>query len=316
MRILLAVDGSESSLHARNLVAGLHWPAGSTVRLIHAYEMPIDWTGAMAGEAAWVAQEEELVRDRLRIELQRLAEALATTGLQLEMEIVKGRPATAILEDAREFMPDLIVMGSRGRGPMRSMLLGSVSAEVVNSAHWPVLIARGDRISRLLVATDGSTIAQGIPDVLGAWGVFQGLPAKVVSVAPPGEQTYELLATIYAVGSYPVPPVHGGELDEQRQFAEDAVRRLEAVGIPSQPLVTRGDAGHEIVEEADRAEADLIVTGSRGLGGLERLVLGSVARNVVLHARCSVLVMHGGAPAANARSPVAAGAGTAPARDA
>jgi hypothetical protein len=57
--------------------------------------------------------------------------------------------------------------------------------------------------------------------------------------------------------------------------------------------VVAGDAAHEIIDAARRRGADLIVTGTRGLHGLERVILGSVARNVLFHAPCSVMVLCG-----------------------
>ena len=47
MRVLLALDGSESSINARDLVAGVPWPTGTAISVVSAYELPIDWTGAV-----------------------------------------------------------------------------------------------------------------------------------------------------------------------------------------------------------------------------------------------------------------------------
>jgi nucleotide-binding universal stress UspA family protein len=55
--------------------------------------------------------------------------------------------------------------------------------------------------------------------------------------------------------------------------------------------VRSGDPANEILQAAAELKSDLIVTGSRGLGTLDRLVLGSVARNVLIHAPCSVLIV-------------------------
>ena len=67
----------------------------------------------------------------------------------------------------------------------------------------------------------------------------------------------------------------------------------------------QGNAGHEIVVAAHDVEADLIVMGTRGLSGLSKLVLGGVARSVLQHARCSVLVVRErmGSTAATATAP-------------
>jgi nucleotide-binding universal stress UspA family protein len=80
--------------------------------------------------------------------------------------------------------------------------------------------------------------------------------------------------------------------NEHAQLAEQASRRLTAAGVAAQSLVATGDPAQEIVALTGPAKADLVVIGSRGHTGLSRLMLGSVARNVLLHADASVLVVH------------------------
>ena len=293
MRILLALDGSPSSIQARDLVATLRWPPGTAIRLATAYEVPIDWTGGLGAGMAWVGDAEDALRDELTAELGRLAEPLAGHDWQVDWQVVKDRPATAIIEAAHDFEADLIALGSRGRGPLTSMLLGSVSAEVVDHAACSVLVARGEHVSRLLIATDGSDAARGIPDLLGAWGVFLGLAAEALSVAPLPERTYELLADVYTLGKYRFTDDRQELLDRHRGFAEQLAQQLAEHHIPATSSVVAGDAAHEIIDAAGRRGADLIVTGTRGLHGVERVILGSVARNVLLHAPCSVMVLRG-----------------------
>jgi nucleotide-binding universal stress UspA family protein len=294
MRILVALDGSPSSIQARDLVAGLPWPPGTAIRLASAYEVPIDWTGGPGAGLAWVDDTEDALRDELAAELGRLAEALAGHEWQVDWQVVKDRPATAIIDAARDFEADLIALGSRGRGPLTSMLLGSVSAEVVDHAACAVLVARGGRASRLLIATDGSDVARTIPELLGSWGAFRGLAADVLSVAPLPERTFELVADVYTMGRYRFTDDGRQELlDRHRRFAEQLAQELAEHHIPATSSVVAGDAADEIIDAARRRGADLIVTGTRGLHGLERVILGSVARNVLLHAPCSVMVVRG-----------------------
>ena len=290
MRILLALDGSESSIQARDLVAGLPWPKGTAICAVSAYELPIDWTGTAGASMPWVDDAEDAMRDERTAELERLAEPLAGRGWQLERRVVKGRPATAILGLARSFEPDLIVLGSRGRGPLTTMLLGSVSAEVVDQAGCSVLVARGSEAARVLVATDGSDLARAIPDLLSAWGAFRGAAVEAISIAPLPDRSFDLLAEVYTLGSYRSDD-RQRLLDRHRHLAEEMAQRLSERGIVTTPSVLAGDAAHEIIAAADRRGADLIVTATRGLHGVERLILGSVARNVLLHAPCSVLVV-------------------------
>ncbi len=289
MRILVPLDGSPSSIEARDLVAGLSWPPGTLLRLMTAYEAPSDWVGIGAG-MPWIGDAEDALRDQLSDELEQLAEPLRHRQWKVERRVVGGRPAATILGEAREFGADLIVVGSRGRGALASMLLGSVSAEVIDGAPCPVLVARSDKVSRVLVASDGSATSAAIPGVLAAWGAFSGMCAEAVSVAPPPETGYELVAEMHTI-AYRSHESRRGELERHRRMAEEMAARLADIGVRSTSSLLAGDPATEIIAAAQRSEADLIVTGSRGLRGLERVVLGSVARSVVLHAPCSVLVV-------------------------
>ncbi len=288
MRVLLAIDGSPCSIQARDLVATL--PPATQVRVLTAYDSPVDWVGDSLG-VQWVAETEEELRTELEAQLDQLTAPLVARHMDVHRRAVRGRPATAIVEQAVDFGADAIVLGSRGHSRLRSMLLGSVSAEVVERAPCSVLIARSDRVSRLLVATNGSATAEVIPAALARWEAFQGLPAEVISVAPPPNHTFELLADAYTLGTYEWFEDREAVHAEHQRFAETIAQRLREAGINATGRAASGDPAHEIIEAARGSAADLIVTGSRGLRGLERLVLGSVARNLAFNARASVLVV-------------------------
>ena len=223
--------------------------------------------------------------------LARLAAPFSGRDWSVDRRVVRGRAPGVIVEAAADMAADLIVLGSRGHGPIASMLLGSVSAEVVERASCSVLVARGSGVSRLLVATDGSPCAELIPDVLATWGAFEGLPAIALSVAPVDSPAFELMVSLYTLGSLSLEP-YRQELRERHQgHASAMATRLSEKGIPAKAEVRTGDAAHEIIAAAAERQVDLVVTGSRCLHGLDRWLLGSVARNVLLHAGVSVLIV-------------------------
>ena len=75
-------------------------------------------------------------------------------------------------------------------------------------------------------------------------------------------------------------------------IASNAANRAQTVGVENvKTSVTMGDYAEAILETADNTDADMIVIGSRGLGGLKGLLLGSVSNKVALHAKCSVLTV-------------------------
>ena len=80
-------------------------------------------------------------------------------------------------------------------------------------------------------------------------------------------------------------------IGDYRAVAEAAETRLGEAGIRASARVVEGEAAPTLINLANESEADLIVIGTHGRTGLTRMVLGSVARNVMLHASCSVLIV-------------------------
>jgi nucleotide-binding universal stress UspA family protein len=292
MHILLALDGSPPSVTARDLVASLPWPDGTHITLVAAYDVPVDWTGGIGSTMDWVGDVEDATRDTLDEDLRQLAEPLAARdGWVIEQLVERGRAATVITDLARERGVDLVVTGSRGRGALRSMLLGSVATEVAADAPCPVLVARGPTVSRIVVATDGSRAARAIPDHLAAWGVFGGIRADTIAVSIPDTPVFETAVQLYTLGDERLAQRRRELRAHYQVDADEMAERLTEIGLPATAHLRGGDPAHEIIDVAEALEADLIVTGTRGLTGLNRLLLGSVARNVLTHAHCSVLVM-------------------------
>jgi len=179
----------------------------------------------------------------------------------------------------------------------------------VDHAACPVLVARGPRVTRILVATDGSQSAEAIPAVVAAWGAFRDAPIDVLSVASPssqGEGT-PFLPGMLGGGRWHMDASH--DVDRHRVMADEMAASLVAAGWRAESSVRNGEAAREIEAAAADLGADLIITGSRGLSGLRRIILGSVAHHVLLHSPCSVLVMRGhvgGRPQRPLRLPMAA----------
>jgi nucleotide-binding universal stress UspA family protein len=292
MNILLALDGSPPSLLARDLVRDGRWPDGTLVHLVTAYDAPVDWMpglGPSPGWPGWEAAEADTRRE-IEEDLARHEPALAERGLGVQRHVVRGRAAQVIVDLAASLPADLAVLGSRGHGQLRSMLLGSVADEVTGKAPCPVLVARSPRIARLLVATDGSPTAETIPELLGGLPLFAGSQVDVLGVSVPDPPGFELMATLYTLGEVRPELLAEEASAYARSSTERMVERLQAAGFEARALVRRGDPAREIVAAAEELGSDLVVLGSRGLGGVERLLLGSVARNVLTGAHCSVLV--------------------------
>jgi nucleotide-binding universal stress UspA family protein len=172
------------------------------------------------------------------------------------------------------------------------MVLGSTAAEVVDHAPCPVLVARTATLGDVVFADDGSASARTAESVLTSWPIWVGHAISVVTVA----QVPVPVAAGFTPGLYDqVLESYARSADEAREEvrAESTgeAHRLADVGLSAAPIALEGDAATEIVRFAGERRSGTIVMGTRGHTGLTRLILGSVARNVLLHAPCSVLIV-------------------------
>lgn len=293
MRVLLAYDGSACADAARDLVARLPLPAGSAVTLVTALERgPLAFG---AGEFALTPHEAEDAEGQLLGDLQTMlheaAEPLRTADRQVDTRVIRGRPASAIVDEAIAVQPDLLVVGSRGHGPLASVVMGSVSAEVVDHAPCPVLVARHPSASRLVVGADGSASADRALALLRRWPIFAGHPATVVTVTERASGWAERVsATMYPVWADAHASADARHA-QVRVTAASAAEQLSRAGMSVETEVREGDPADQLIQAATTTGADLIVVGSRGLSTIPRLLVGSVARKVLLHAPQSVLVV-------------------------
>jgi nucleotide-binding universal stress UspA family protein len=308
MRILLAIDGSGPAGRALELVDRAAWPAGSVIRVAAALEHGSDLVGnphiAPLHTGSPDAAPAELgagsgggVHDAEISLAQRLDEALDAAVLELgrpdrtvERMLLHGRAATAIVAEAASFGADLLVVGHRGHGRIQTMLLGSVSTEVVDHAPCPVLVARSAVVDSLVLAADGSPCAERAARFVIEHRLFASSPVRVLTVADVGMPwSTEMAPGVYdqVIASY------AENVDEARAqcqaIAAQAADHLVAAGYAATPETREGDPAGEIIAAA--RDGDLIVTGTRGHRGLTRLILGSTARKLLVHAPCSVLIV-------------------------
>ena len=134
--ILVATDGSESSRHAVGQAIELAQSSGASLTVAYVRHAPLPILGQPFYQRSLSAE--------LRLADEAVGQAAAgaeEVGVEAETEILEGDPADRILELARLRDVDLIVVGSRGLGPIAGTLLGSVSREVLHRADRPVLVA-------------------------------------------------------------------------------------------------------------------------------------------------------------------------------
>jgi len=205
-------------------------------------------------------------------------------------------PAPGLLAAAQG--ADLLVVGARGLGGFRGLLLGSVSQQCLHHALGPIAIVRstdgapegtadapGATAERIVVGVDGSDSSRAAARWARTEGALRG-------------------ATVEAVHAWDVPLIYGPVgvgLPYDTNALESAARELldevvdgavadaEASQVTVERTVTPGGPASSVLDAAK--SADLVVVGRRGVGGFQRLLLGSVSEHVALHAPCPVVVM-------------------------
>lgn len=201
--------------------------------------------------------------------------------------VVCDLPGRALLEASAG--ADLLVVGARGVGGFRGLLLGSVSQHCLHHASIPTVVVREGHerstasVDRIVAAVDGSDTAQ---RALG-WALAEGRARKAaVEVVHVWQVPY--------VAYYP----EGAGLfnraiyeEASRQVLDDTLAAVDTDGLPEPVKRTSlcGGAAAGILDAA--RDADLLVLGSRGLGGVKGMLLGSVTMQATHHARCPVVVV-------------------------
>lgn len=288
MKLLMALDGSTGSDAVLDEVAARPWPAGSECCLITAVD-PYFFTKAplVLAEAKKDAQEA----------LDESAESLQKSGLVLRTEVLLENPRRGIPKAASEWKADLIMMGSHGRGAFGRLLVGSTVQAVLRHAPCSVEIVRqrqpksvkeGEGM-RVLVATDGSDCAEAALQSVAQRPWPAGTDIRVMSCPE--------LPLI--TGAYPYYPpdvlteVAMANETQAKVAVQKGVELLKKTGLRVSEEVTEAQESpvRAILGMADLWGADLIVVGSHGRRGFDRVVMGSVSESVALHAHCSVEVM-------------------------
>ena len=136
-KILVAVDGSEQSLRAAGLAGELARRMHADICVVTAFDPIPEFIGDPDRQRIVSGQ-----MNRAEEALHKGVEAMGDIEGEIEEEIIEGPAAEAIIRIAETRGNDLIVMGTRGLGQLRGLLLGSQSQKVVSHAPCPVLLAR------------------------------------------------------------------------------------------------------------------------------------------------------------------------------
>lgn len=281
---LLAVDGSRNAVRAARYVARVAGNAGvSEIQLLNV--QPPEGADAHASRGAAPARSADDAANRDAAAARRILER---AELPVRIHAHRGaNPATTIVEAARRLRVHEIVMGTRGLSALGTLGLGSVAYKVVHLARQPVTLVPSSRDGRepllpstrratsILLAVDGSRHAlRAVTYVCGLHKAGLPLHVHLLNVQPRiVSGNVRRFVSQAQINAY--------LRDEGELALRAARRRLDRAGIKHEYDIRTGALAETIVELAGERRCTRIVMGTRGLGAVSGLVLGSVTYGVV-----------------------------------
>jgi len=267
--ILVATDGSEFCTAAVRV--GARFAMRNKAELTAMSMVMIDLEAE--GIATDLLQNAEIAARKALEGAQALVKA---EGYDTRVELRQGiNPSKEIVRLADDRHADLIIVGRRGRRGMERLMVGDATRKVIGYADCSVLVVpRAAEMwhRRILLATDGSSHSERAAEAAGQLAKMFALPLSVISVLRPSfDEARRVEAEM--------------EVDRVREVAANE-------GIEVDSTILGGtDPAATILNYAQQRGADLVVMGSHGRTGLGRLLLGSVAEQVIGKASCPVLLV-------------------------
>jgi nucleotide-binding universal stress UspA family protein len=278
--VLVAVDGSDSSERSLLWAAREAARRGSPLTVVHCYYWPSSGLGAMDAIGFLM---DGLAKDSAEI-LSKAEAAVHREAPEVEVVVEShlGAPVATLVDMSSRF--DLVVVGSRGLGGFKGMLLGSVSTGVVANALCAVVVVRGesdleeDSVAPVVVGVDASQSGQAaLAEAFAAAERFKCALVAVHAWQPPsakvsGEQTEEWQKSAAAELQVQVAPLAA-------RHPSVTVETVTYRDRPTAALLARAQT------------ARLLVVGTRGRSEFTGMLLGSTSRALVQHSPCPVMVV-------------------------
>jgi nucleotide-binding universal stress UspA family protein len=301
--IVVPLDGSSLAEQTIPLVLEIARPARSKVRLVLVHPIlppPFYEERAQLYVTVDLAMR-KAERDYLRGLAARLREQ---SGVQISSVTLEGPTEAAVARYVHDIGADLVAMTTHGRGGMRGAWLGSVADHLIRRLEIPVIVTRASegmgafsaprKIREILVPLDGSLLAEAALTPASVLSELFDAELVLVQVVPP-LSAGSLVPVSFAAG-------YDAEIIAvQRKGAQDylngLVEDLQKRGVRAKATVVVGNnVGEAIINLAHPERIDLVAIATHGRGGVQRLLLGSVADKLIRGAAAPVLVVRPSKP--------------------
>ena len=290
-QILVPTDFSENAESAMDYAVALAKQCSATLHLLHTPVVPtyllMDLSYSQGPEAVT-----RILNDSQEA-LDAQAKKLSESGVEHFTAIREGTAHEVIRDYAKEHEIDLVIMGTHGRSGVAKLMYGSVTERVVKTVHTPIIVVPPG------AAPDPRTIV------------------ICYDFSAPAKRAAEVAAAIHEVVRGPLHLVHsyldvwGEYTDRGAVVGEAAEKRREALRLGLQEMLERdaeslfpsdaeatevhlatGDPAQSILRVANDVGASLICAGTTGKSGIERLLIGSVARRLLHESEVPLLLTH------------------------
>lgn len=276
-RLLVPVTGDEHSLYALDQI--LEFAATRKCRVAVLSVVP-PYTGDLGSSA--LADLKRLLRQPSELALARALEMANARGMDIDCLCEEGEPFEVIVDTARRLKADLIAMGVADRSALGRLVRGNVPLRTIGHSERDVLLVPQGAVlgfRSILLATDGSRYCT---------------YAAVTALQLAREHDADLHVLYVADLTFP-DSAEGQlaadmEVEHGRAVVEAIAARAAQEGVRARGHVAQGDAAERILATAKRLGAECLFIASHGKGGLARLLLGSVAEEVVASAHIPVYV--------------------------
>lgn len=278
-KILVAVDGSDSSKNAFRQACKIARQDASWITVIT--------TIPFYQDLFQMPSIQEKVSKTLREDGEKVISEIKKIADQEDAFIrpilEEGSPVNTIVDAAAENNFDLIVMGRHGKSHLERALVGSVTARVIGHSRGDVLVIPKGAVvgwSKILISTDGSKYSTAATEKAIDLAKSYGGQLEAVSVVDVTEEFHT-----------EAPGAVEELVRKAKGFVDDVRKKAETQGIKTETLVREGETFKVITNLSKEYKTDVIVMGSHGRTGMNRLLMGSVTEKVIGYALCPVLVV-------------------------
>ncbi len=276
----------------RLITVGTDFSPPAATALGWAAELALAHKASLLLVHAYTKDDHGLSEDEVRVCLAGLAACEMERGISTQVQLLKGATAEVVAKSARESGSDLLVIGSRGKNMLSRIFMGSVADSTLKLATTPTLVVhpsdavRPVSFKNLLVGADFSPEA----DRAAEFAVRIAAPFENAEVSL--MHSTQVAGPFVGVEVPAVPIVEAGESDAvARAGLSERTKKLSSAGVRVQGLTCPGSAVEVLLDVAEDRNSDVIVVGTTASTGMSKLLLGSVATDLVHRSTRPVLIV-------------------------